>query len=423
MTGGPLCFGQLSIWRSIKTNPLVRTTAAQLTTLRRLPSGMTEQQVYAALRTLWLRHEGLRTTFEEVGDQARQVVHQAPDDVMEVCRLESADELMPCAEDLFARVFVLTRGFAWRVRLMQLPDGSSSLAVSTHHILADRWAFRLLREEFGQILCTPATALARPTVTPTELAHQQQSDEWATRRTATLAHLQRVEDFVGGSTPNLSDQRLRGLLDLATFSGVVVDLTRRHRVSAQTVVLTLFALGVRATTGRARIAVHLMAANRHRREWHSLVTSMNQMAPAGIDTERAGTIGGLFHHVHATTMATMRNACFDVDEAAAATGRPPGSTVDFVLNYMVENWPTGSPIDARRPADRPLVTVGPSTRPAIAGIYGLVAHRETLELDLHVDAGQYPEGRLRRFLDGVAGALRLLAERPDAPVDDIAAQY
>lgn len=418
---GPLCFGQLSIWRSIETNPLVDGIRSQLRDVFPLPPGTTEPQVRAAVAALWRRHEGLRTTFRSDGGEVSQVVHPGPDDVVAVQRLDTPADLERSADDLFARPFVLTKEFAWQVRLMVFPDGTSSAAFSVHHILADRWALRLLVAEFHRLLAEPA-ALGPPVITPAALARLQRSGAWAARRSAARDHWARLtEDFPETATEatGAPGERICGSLDLGGVASVVSGLADAHRVTAQTVLLALFALGVRATTGRARVLVHLMVANRLRPEWHDLVTSMNQLVPAGIVVDEADTVANLLRQVQSAGLAAMRNGCHDVDEAAEVTGRPPGSPVDHVLNYMVPAWPHAAPPDDRPPA----VDIGPSTRPAIAGIYGVITGDEAPVLSLHADADLHPPDRLREFLTGTDRVLRLLSVREDLTVADLVTLY
>jgi len=419
----PLCFGQLSIWRSIETNPLVDGIRSQLTKVRSLPAGVTEAQVRAAVETLWRRHESLRTTFDRSGGEARQVVHASAADVVDFCPVGTVEERTRCAEKLFARPFDLTEEFAWRFLVLPAADGTTSLATSVHHILADAWALRLLFDELDRLLADPAAALPPPRLSPSTLARRQRSDEWAARRAAARVHWTRVtEDFADAVADEVGEpgERLSGSLDLSAVSGVVSELADRHKVSAQTVILTLLALGIRATTGRERMVVHLMVANRVRPEWNDLVTSMNQIVPTGIVVDKEETFTGLLRHVQKAGMAAMRNGCHDVDEASAITNRAPGSTVDHVLNYMLPTWPQPS---APEQGSAPTMSIGPSTRPAIAGIYAVVARGETPVLQLHVDSNLYPERRLRAFLDGTEQTLRLLSTRPDLRVADLITLY
>lgn len=415
MISGPLCFGQRSIWRSIRTNPLVDGIRSQLTSLEPLPAGTTGERVRAAVEALWRRHESLRTTFDTTGEDVAQVVHPRARDVLEVVAAGDRDEAAAHARELFATPLRLTGEFGWRVRLITVPHGPPSLAVAVHHILADGWALRRLLAELTALSTDPAP----PSPSPVALARDQHSEAWADRRASARTYWSRLTDEFGvAAEDHLAGERISGSVDLGGVSGVVADLVRRHRVGAQTVVLALFALGVRASTGRERILVHLMVANRLRPQWREYVTSLNQIIPAGIVVDDADTFAGLLRQVESAGMAALRNGCHDVDEAAAITGRPPGSVVDHVLNYMLPAWPD-LPAD---PGPAP-VTVTASTRPAIAGIYGVLTRGERPVLDLHVDARRYPEPRLRGFLRGTERSLRLLATRPRARVGDLTGLY
>ncbi|GAB3447527.1 condensation domain-containing protein [Actinophytocola sediminis] len=420
----PLCFGQLSIWRSIETNPLVDGVRSQLTELRPLPAGVTEARVRVAVETLWRRHESLRTTFENGGGDVRQVVHAGADGVLESRFLGSAEEVVPSAEELFAQPFVLTREFGWRVRLLSVADGTAAVAFSVHHVLADEWALRLLLAEFHRLLTDQEAegVRARQASGPAVLARQQHADGWAARRSAARVYWTRLtEDFADrtGQRTETPGERRRGSIDLSDVSNIV----DQHRVTAHTVVLALFAIGIRASTGRGRIMVHLMVANRLRPDWQGLVASMNQIVPAGIELDERNTFHDLVRYVEVAGRAALRNGCYDVDEAAVITQRPPGSAVDYVLNYQLPVWRRQSISDSQPAVGDRSPAITPSTQPAIAGIYGVVPNATRPTLDLHVDSNRYPDQRLLNFLRGTEEALRLLTTHPNPRVANLIALY
>ncbi|HEJ5359891.1 TPA: non-ribosomal peptide synthetase, partial [Pseudomonas aeruginosa] len=98
------------------------------------------------------RHEVLRTTFRQEGDETLQVVH---DDLPLELREETmsgTDEsaLLLRIEDEVLLPFDLERGPLLRVLLLRLSAEEQVLVVTLHHIVSDGWSTPIMVEELMQ---------------------------------------------------------------------------------------------------------------------------------------------------------------------------------------------------------------------------------------------------------------------------------
>ncbi|MDG9931371.1 condensation domain-containing protein, partial [Pseudomonas sp. GD04042] len=92
----------------------------------------------------------LRTTFQQVGEQAVQVIHpQLPVDLM----VEAATEetLQALIEVEVQRPFDLEHGPLLRVKLLQLVADEHVLVLTLHHIVTDGWSTPIMVDELVQL--------------------------------------------------------------------------------------------------------------------------------------------------------------------------------------------------------------------------------------------------------------------------------
>ncbi|WP_245222958.1 condensation domain-containing protein, partial [Pseudomonas gingeri] len=116
----------------------------------RLNGSLDSQALRRSFETLIARHETLRTTFREEGEQAVQVIHPATAFALAVERLpdELASErevaIREYVEAEVGRPFDLVRGPLLRVRLLQLGETEHVLVLTLHHIVADGWSMPIM---------------------------------------------------------------------------------------------------------------------------------------------------------------------------------------------------------------------------------------------------------------------------------------
>nr|WP_281367699.1 non-ribosomal peptide synthetase [Pseudomonas gingeri] len=123
----------------------------------RLNGSLDSQALRRSFETLIARHETLRTTFREEGEQAVQVIHPATAFALAVERLpdELASErevaIREYVEAEVGRPFDLVRGPLLRVRLLQLGETEHVLVLTLHHIVADGWSMPIMVDELVQL--------------------------------------------------------------------------------------------------------------------------------------------------------------------------------------------------------------------------------------------------------------------------------
>jgi amino acid adenylation domain-containing protein len=128
-----------------------------------------------SLNRIVARHEVLRTSYRDDDGSLVQIVHPASAVALDVVDLTGLPE-----SDRLTRLRMLAREEAWRpmdlsgslmlrTKLLRLGSEEHALFLTTHHIAADGWSYRLLIEELAELYT--AECEKRPAVLP-ELAIQ-----------------------------------------------------------------------------------------------------------------------------------------------------------------------------------------------------------------------------------------------------------
>ena len=147
----PLSFAQQRLWflDQFQSDPTEYNSALAL----RFTGDLDVAALTTALRVLPARHESLRTTFDEVGGHAVQIVHPAIDLAVPLVEC-GRDELDGVLSAEFARPFDLRRGPLVRALLVRVAGGDEGehvLLLSLHHIVVDGWSLGVLTEELAAL--------------------------------------------------------------------------------------------------------------------------------------------------------------------------------------------------------------------------------------------------------------------------------
>ncbi|MBZ4377478.1 non-ribosomal peptide synthetase, partial [Corallococcus sp. AS-1-6] len=154
-TAPPLSFAQQRLWFIDQLDP--GTALYNVPVAVRLVGSLDVAALERALNEVVRRHDSLRTTFEERGGQAIQVIR--PTLSLELARedLRSVDEARREAEahrqveQEMLRPFDLVHGPLIRTRLFTLGDREHVLVVTMHHIVSDGWSLGVLIREVGAL--------------------------------------------------------------------------------------------------------------------------------------------------------------------------------------------------------------------------------------------------------------------------------
>ncbi|RMM96344.1 condensation domain-containing protein, partial [Pseudomonas savastanoi] len=86
------------------------------------------------------RHETLRTTFRQQGEQAVQIIHAPRALTLMVESVPAGQTLEACVQQEMQRPFDLEKGPLLRVRLLNLATDEHVLILIQHHIVSDGWS-------------------------------------------------------------------------------------------------------------------------------------------------------------------------------------------------------------------------------------------------------------------------------------------
>jgi len=102
-----------------------------------------------AFQALVQRHEALRTTFVEEGEQTWQVIQPQRAQVVEQQAVE-VHGIAAAVEHEIRRPFDLLNGPLMRVKLLRVQPDHYVLVITQHHIISDGWSMQIIVDELIQ---------------------------------------------------------------------------------------------------------------------------------------------------------------------------------------------------------------------------------------------------------------------------------
>ncbi|QLF91733.1 non-ribosomal peptide synthase/polyketide synthase [Pseudomonas sp. ABC1] len=146
-----LSYAQQRQWFLWQLDP--ESTAYNMPTALRFKGELDIEALGSSFKTLIARHESLRTTFRQEGEQAVQVIHPRINLALDQEYLETASEalIQSKVEEEVARPFDLEHGPLVRVKLLQLAENDHVLILTLHHIVSDGWSMPIMVGELVQL--------------------------------------------------------------------------------------------------------------------------------------------------------------------------------------------------------------------------------------------------------------------------------
>src|SRR5206468_3089700 len=144
----PASFAQRRLWLVDRLEP--GSAAYNVPAFWRLRGALDAAALGRALSTVVARHEALRTTFAERGDEPVQVV-APPAPLSLVPEDLSQAEAGRVAADEAARPFDLAAGPLLRVRLLRLAADDHVLLLTVHHAVCDGWSLGVVCGELAAL--------------------------------------------------------------------------------------------------------------------------------------------------------------------------------------------------------------------------------------------------------------------------------
>jgi len=151
----PLSYSQERMWFLYQLNPT--SLAYNVGVSLRLDGTIDIPTFERAIKTIIERHEGLRSTFELVGGEVSQVVHETISDVFDLSSVESypADKREQAAkrklEEMNQQPFDLEEGPLLRVNMVRIQEDAHLLGLVMHHIISDAWSISVLAQELATL--------------------------------------------------------------------------------------------------------------------------------------------------------------------------------------------------------------------------------------------------------------------------------
>ncbi|MFG3309795.1 condensation domain-containing protein [Streptomyces wuyuanensis] len=337
----PLTFGQLSLWRSIEDLPASRLNVATLARVWKLPPGCTEVDIQNALFVLVERHEILRTRFLRTGPRGieQEIWSADPVQIETVEAPESAeDEASNIVLGLRAQPFEIDQRKLWRAVAVSKSGVSTHLVFCAHHMVVDGTSLDILENELTLALRGEPFEDIAPTCR--EIAAEEGSDSWSTRRSAAVDYWRRTMSAAPSIVAPPIDEApvVWGSLQSAPALAAATRFASDRDVSLHSVILAAFCRTLSRHTGRSRFLLGLIAGNRNDSKSRSLVSSLNQIIPLIVEMNPSEEFSELACRIHWQTLKAYRHARFDVDDVAEV-GRSSGwdgtgDSFEYIFNFM-----------------------------------------------------------------------------------------
>ncbi|MBI7180995.1 amino acid adenylation domain-containing protein, partial [Pseudomonas aeruginosa] len=281
----PLSHAQQRMWFLWKLEP--ESAAYHLPSVLHVRGVLDRAALQQAFDWLVLRHETLRTRFEEVDGQARQTIlaNMPLRIVLEDCAGASEATLRQRVAEEIRQPFDLARGPLLRVRLLALAGQEHVLVITQHHIVSDGWSMQVMVDELLQAYAA-ARRGEQPTLAPLTLQYAdyaawhrawldsgegaRQLDYWRERLGAEQPVLELPADRVRPAQASGRGQRLDMALPVP-LSEELLACARREGVTPFMLLLASFQVLLTRYSGQSDIRVGVPIANRNRAEVERLI--------------------------------------------------------------------------------------------------------------------------------------------------------
>ncbi|RMT82941.1 Pyoverdine sidechain peptide synthetase III, L-Thr-L-Ser component, partial [Pseudomonas savastanoi pv. nerii] len=144
-----LSYAQQRQWFLWQLDP--ESTAYTIPAALRLSGSLDIAALEHSFSALIARHETLRTTFRQQGEQAVQIIHAPLALTLMVESVPAGQTLEACVQQEMQRPFDLEKGPLLRVRLLNLAADEHVLILTQHHIVSDGWSMPIMVDELVRL--------------------------------------------------------------------------------------------------------------------------------------------------------------------------------------------------------------------------------------------------------------------------------
>ncbi|AEG01888.1 non-ribosomal peptide synthetase [Methylomonas methanica] len=244
-----------------------------------------------ALNEVIQRHEILRTSFAQIDDEVRQIIHSHGEidlrqtDLSDLLAEQQHQMLEAIQKDEARQAFDLERLPLIRTMLIKLGYEHFQLSLTLHHIIADEWSLRLLIKEVGQFY--RQMQRGQPVNEP-ELAiqyadfaewqrkylqgkhYEQQLSYWQNYLASAPGSLGLPTDYSRPSQMTYRGGDFHFVLP-NEFSQTLINLSRQTDTTLFAVMMAAFNVLLWRYSGQSDICIGYPVANRNRQELEGLI--------------------------------------------------------------------------------------------------------------------------------------------------------
>ncbi|WP_232463551.1 non-ribosomal peptide synthetase [Tumebacillus avium] len=313
----PLSYAQQRLWFLDQLTP--GSSAYNIPAALKLHGVLNADAVRQSFQEIVRRHESLRTTFQEDGEQVIQVI--APDAAFDVQQIdlsthpEREAELRRLADADAAAPFNLQQGPLLRATLVRLGDEEHALLVNMHHIISDGWSMGVLIREFAALYGAFSERLPSPLGDlPVQFADyaiwqrgwmqgdvlREQLDYWKTKLSGELPVLELPTDR--SAEPNQAQSAKEVVLLSENLTRQLKKLSLEEGASPFMTLLAAFKLLLARLSGQDDIIVGTPIAGRGLVETEGLIGMLLNTLALRTDLSGAPTFRDLLGRVRETAL-------------------------------------------------------------------------------------------------------------------------
>ncbi len=325
------------------------------------PVNVTAMQ--SALDQMLARHEILRTRFQEINGEARQLIDAnasiklCVEDLSGESATAQVQRIKQLSEEHAHQPFDLGRGPLLREMLITLDSNAHILLVNMHHIIADGWSLAVLMREFSYFYSQSLADNKNPVTLPAlsiqygDFSHWQrqwlesseceaQLDYWK-NELAGLAPLELPTDFSRPAVQTHAGAAEKIVISKTMHQGLMA-LCRGKSLTLYMVLLSAFQILLAKTSGQNDLAIGSPIANRTQREVEDLIGFFVNMLVlrSGFDGDKS--LADFLTQVKETTLNAYANQGLPFERLVEAINpvRSLSHSPLFQHVFILQNSPT-----------------------------------------------------------------------------------
>jgi amino acid adenylation domain-containing protein len=431
----PVSHAQERLWLYDQLEP--GSNAFNLGYAFRLRGPLSAAALEESLKEIVRRHEVLRTRIVADGGPL-QIVDAPPRRLLalvDLSGLPAADReerARQAVVRLQAAPFDLARGPVLRAALVRLAEEDHAFCLAIHHVACDGWSLGVLIHEVTVLY--EAFSASRPSPLPDLPVQYADFGVWQRRWLAGDLLEEQLAYWVDrlGREPaallpaDRPPSRAGGALESvrSRVPAEVVDaLVRLGREQGATLFMTLLGalvLLIHRYSGRERIVVGTMHANRPHRAVEELIGFFANVLPLRTTVDAEGTFLDLLREVRRSALEgyTHQDAPFEKIVERVRPDRQAGRSSIFQVMVVFQNVPL-PPLRLPGVGVAPFDLGGPTKRAAYDLSLSFVVESRDLLVWVEYDAGLYERATAERLLAGFERALREIAADPSRRLADL----